>query len=252
MSDEPNQPEEEIKDEVRVGELPIVNPEDLNKDLPDEYIEEKVDAEGGVGSVYKVPIGSFAKFRSAVMNRGYDIDNFYGWQCWDGCALLWQQVGKALITGNGKAIGCWDLKRNVNKYDKFTLVTNVNSLKAGDVVCMRPNHIGFFVRWSGNYMVILGQNQGGKRGPNGGMAFNEIRIHKSAFAGAFRFKAWHKKPAPKPQPKPAAKKYYTVKKGDTLAKIAKKYNTSVKKLLALNPKIKNPNLIYVGQRVRVK
>lgn len=45
--------------------------------------------------------------------------------------------------------------------------------------------------------------------------------------------------------------YYTVKRGDTLGKIAKKYNTTLNKLVNLN-KIKNVNLIYVGQKIRIK
>ena len=47
------------------------------------------------------------------------------------------------------------------------------------------------------------------------------------------------------------KVYYTVKSGDTLSYIAYKYNTTVDKLVSLN-NIKNRNLIYVGQRLRVK
>ena len=46
-------------------------------------------------------------------------------------------------------------------------------------------------------------------------------------------------------------KYYTVRKGDTLWEIAKKYNTTVAKLVSLN-KIKNPDLIYPGQKIRIK
>src|SRR5690554_4342684 len=46
--------------------------------------------------------------------------------------------------------------------------------------------------------------------------------------------------------------YYTVKKGDTLSHIAKRYNTTVKNLVKLNPSIKNPNLIFPGQKIRVK
>lgn len=44
---------------------------------------------------------------------------------------------------------------------------------------------------------------------------------------------------------------YTVKSGDTLSAIAKKYNTTVKKLASLNG-IKNANKIYVGQVLKLK
>lgn len=57
-------------------------------------------------------------------------------------------------------------------------------------------------------------------------------------------------PAPKPAPAPAAQ-YYTVVRGDNLTKIAKKYGTTVNNLVKLNG-IKNPNLIYAGQKLRVK
>ncbi len=41
---------------------------------------------------------------------------------------------------------------------------------------------------------------------------------------------------------------YTVKKGDTLSQIALNYGTTVSSIVSLNPVIKNPNLIYPGQR----
>lgn len=44
--------------------------------------------------------------------------------------------------------------------------------------------------------------------------------------------------------------YYTVKLGDTLGKIADKYNTDYKTLARING-IKNPNLIYPGQKLKV-
>ncbi|NLO90296.1 MAG: LysM peptidoglycan-binding domain-containing protein, partial [Clostridia bacterium] len=46
--------------------------------------------------------------------------------------------------------------------------------------------------------------------------------------------------------------YYTVKKGDTLSHIAVRYKTTVSNLLKINPNIKDPNKIYVDQRIRVK
>lgn len=51
--------------------------------------------------------------------------------------------------------------------------------------------------------------------------------------------------------KPSTAQYYTVQKGDTLTKIAKQYGTSISQLVSWN-KIQNPNLIFVGQRLRVR
>ena len=48
---------------------------------------------------------------------------------------------------------------------------------------------------------------------------------------------------------PAEISTYAIKSGDTLSGIARKYNTTVARLTALNPKIKNPNLIYPGNQV---
>ena len=47
--------------------------------------------------------------------------------------------------------------------------------------------------------------------------------------------------------------YYTVKSGDTLSGIAKKYSTTVSAIQKLNPTlIKNVNLILTGWKIRVK
>ena len=45
--------------------------------------------------------------------------------------------------------------------------------------------------------------------------------------------------------------YYTVQSGDTLSGIASKYGASYQKIVQLNG-LSNPNLIYVGQKLRVK
>lgn len=47
-------------------------------------------------------------------------------------------------------------------------------------------------------------------------------------------------------------KYYTVQEGDCLSTIADRYDTSVIKLMLLNLHIKNPNLIYPGDVIRIR
>lgn len=49
----------------------------------------------------------------------------------------------------------------------------------------------------------------------------------------------------------SSKQYYTIRNGDTLSEIAARYGTSVSQLQSWNG-IKNANLIYAGQKIRVK
>lgn len=53
--------------------------------------------------------------------------------------------------------------------------------------------------------------------------------------------------APIPMQRPVKPDTYTVRKGDTLTSIAKRYGTTVKALLAKNPQIKNANKIVAGK-----
>ena len=57
----------------------------------------------------------------------------------------------------------------------------------------------------------------------------------------------------KPNGKPGnyAGMYHKVKKGETLTKIAQKLGTTVEALLHANPKIADPNKIYIGQKIRL-
>jgi LysM repeat protein len=52
----------------------------------------------------------------------------------------------------------------------------------------------------------------------------------------------------KKAPPPSGKKVHVVRRGETLASIARWYGVSIKAIVKAN-KIKNPNRIYVGQRL---
>ena len=58
-------------------------------------------------------------------------------------------------------------------------------------------------------------------------------------------------PPPPTTPPPASGQVYYVKKGDTLRSIASRLSTTTEELLKVNPKITNPNLIYVGQAINI-
>ena len=53
-------------------------------------------------------------------------------------------------------------------------------------------------------------------------------------------------------PAAARGEWYTVVKGDTLWELSKRYGVPLSRIIDLNPDIRNPNLIYVGQRVRIR
>ncbi|MGY8989771.1 MAG: peptidoglycan DD-metalloendopeptidase family protein [Flavobacteriales bacterium] len=50
----------------------------------------------------------------------------------------------------------------------------------------------------------------------------------------------------------SARKYHTVKSGDTLSHLARKHHTSIKKILKINKKLKMTSILNIGQKVRVR
>lgn len=194
---------DELGQGVREAIGKIFEAEELNTEegLAEATLEAEKEEIGGRGRYYPISIGSYDQFRAQVLGNGFDIDGAYGNQCWDGCALLWQQIGRTLQTGNGCAYGCWTLKRDANAGSNFELIANKANVKRGDVVVFQGGqygHIGFADEnyLGGTYIKLLGQNQGG---PNGN--FNVINMSMAGFIGAFRFKGWVASPS-NPQPVP--------------------------------------------------
>lgn len=118
-----------------------------------------------------------------------------------------------------------------------------------------PDHVGIVQKVGEKYFTVIEGNK------NDAVEQRRVAINGKYIRGFVvpDYKAMVPKPKKTDQKKPAAPKKpaatkvikYRVKKGDTLSKIAKKYGTTVKKL-AKDNKIKNPNLIYRGQLIKIK
>jgi len=59
-------------------------------------------------------------------------------------------------------------------------------------------------------------------------------------------------PPPPPGPCPPGTTFpYVIQRGDTLSSIARRNNTTVQAILAVNPQITNPNIIFVGRTIQI-
>ena len=169
-----------------------------------------------------VPHSNYLEFRNAVNGNGYDMDGYYGYQCWDGVDLLYQQsdVGQYLYTAfnfdtslSSGVRTCWTYApaRARNGSGHFSEVLNVTDIRQGDIIVLdqypgwyaSTGHIGFADEdYNGtDYIYILGQNQGAGD-PQVGAPFNIMRsyIGVGAFLGAFRYDAWASTPPIPPIP----------------------------------------------------
>lgn len=140
---------------------------------------------------------SYQDFKNTHLGNGYDIDCWFGDQCWDGFAEYCKYLGYPVIncTDSGYAKDLWTQRHSngiLNYFDE------VEVMQAGDVAIfdVTPStpysHVAIFDSDAGNgYGYFLGQNQGGEqKNPNGGGVFNIVALPYSAtFATAFRPKS---------------------------------------------------------------
>ena len=120
-----------------------------------------------------------------------------------------------------------------------------------------PEHVGIVTAVSGNEMTIIEGNK------SDSVSYRKLQVNGKFIRGYclpdYAKKAGKaasstaSKPASSTASKPAsstAEQTYTVKKGDTLSKIAAKYGTTYQKLASYNG-IANPNKISAGQVIKI-
>lgn len=191
-------------------------------------------------------------FVATYNGKRINIDGQYGAQCYDLVGLYNQKVigmkGSLpqVLPGNGAAYDVWQSFRNpLSKY--FTKVSK--GAKAGDIVVWSgrlPGSGGY-----GHMAVMLSPKSGSfiSFDQNWGGAYAHKVSHNYSYVlGYLRPKT---KSVSTPSAPPASSVTYTVRPGDNLTAIAARFKTTVGRLVGLNH-IKNPNLIYAGQKIKVK
>ena len=173
----------------------------------------------------------------------------FGFDC---CGLvkgaLWGFTGDSKKTYGG-AVYKANALDDVNESGLLKLCKDVST----DMKNIAPGELLYM---SGHCGVYAGDGKVIESTPSGKCgvqitAFNRVKWTKH---GKLPIVIYEEKPASnKPGTSGNNSVFYTVKRGDTLSKIAKKYGfKNWKDLLKLNPGIKNPNLIFVGQHIRIK
>lgn len=102
-----------------------------------------------------------------------------------------------------------------------------------------PDHVGIVQKATSSKITVIEGNKGSKSE----VAIREILVNGRYIRGFVT-------PDYSAMAKSKTTITYTVKRGDTLSQIAAKYGTTVKAIAAENG-IKNVNLIYVGQKLKI-
>ena len=183
----------------------------------------------GKGRYIWAPVETPTAFKDFTLGGCWDVDGYWGGQCWDLGALFWMNAtedGRTLSTcGTGAAKGAWNCKEQ-NAGSEFDLIYDKTQLKAGDWVIFGAGtygHVGMALGpYNNNYVALEGQNQGGKACEGGGAAANIINISLNSFIGAFRPKMYEEPeptpPAPEPTPE-SDSVTYTYVYGDYFSKV---------------------------------
>lgn len=180
---------------------------------------------------------TYDEFKKKYTGITVDYDGYYGGQCWDLAQMYFVKVlglPSSILAGSG-------LVSNMLKEPKYSLMLKyfdkvpLDRMVKGDVIIWNYGHIAIFDNWNSkeNACYFFSQNP------------NKPKLLKLSTKGGFAFRVKSSKVGI------SEEVYYKVVKGDTLSKIAKSYNTTVSRLVSLN-NIKNANLIYVGQKLRIK
>ena len=205
-------------------------------------------------------------FKNATLGHCVYANNYFGAQCVSLSRVFWWSYADRDVStcGTGMAKGmmnCWQ----ENAGNDFEVHWGIGGVQSGDWIIWETGTYGHVAMalgpQSGNYVTVLGENQGGRPCEGGGAATNIINLNVNGVIGYYRPKAYIKPaptpeptPTPTPTPTPEKDEYtYVVVKGDTLGQILRDYGYTGNKLfgddglaqrVAKENEIINRGLIY--------
>ena len=202
----------------------------------------------------------------------YNDDDKYSWDCWNLPKSLiwgWQEIkrvgyfqknnyegtGLADWTGNKILSCCPAISSDFSAIRPGAFMMTADGGHAGTFIgdiCLNGktyNTVEATAAWDKKVLFSYTSENGGRYREKGGQK-HATGWAKWGLLPWIDYTVMPVPPEPTPTPTPEENVYYTVKKGDNLTKIAEKYNVTVSQLVAWN-NIKNPNLIYVGQKLIV-
>ena len=233
------------------------------KDLPDEVTIQLVDSVHGYCIPHPGPVTSQYKFRWRRPHKGVDIGLDTGdpvYAAFDGVVRV--DMPTRMSGGYGNVI----VIRHVNGLETYyghlsrRLVQSGDIVKAGELI----GYGGSTGRSTGPHLHLETRYMGQPFDPerifdleNGTLRSEVFVLKKHYFSINSHYGMTDKqsleasKKVPKDSASTSKKMYHTVRKGENLSKIAKRYGTTVNKICQLNGIRKNKAL-RVGQKLRVK
>ena len=160
--------------------------------------------------------GNYNEWKNATLDNFYDVDGYYGYQCWDYISLFYYQVGFPAgypTLTNSLMYTMWTNRLQNISYggvQYFDLITSLADVKQGDIMVFNASsanpfgHAGFatqdYSTWDSSdpEFPILSQNNGGTPDPAGGTSVNIHGYDTGLFMGAFRYRNWIPTPPPTP------------------------------------------------------
>ena len=209
---------------------------------------------GGFTMPFDGVITSRYKYRHGKFHNGIDIDLVTG----DTVVCAWDGVVRYAQPNSG-GYGNLVIVRHYNGLETYyahlskLLAFSGQKVKSGDVLGLGGNtghsfgsHLHFEVRFYDNTInpeEVIDFKKKALRDPN-------LFLHKTLFRpGVTPSQQWKTNSSGKKQY--VEKKYYKVRAGDTLSRIAEKHKTSISRICSLNG-IRSTSILRIGQNLRVR